>query len=261
MLLPGIDQCNTKHAQPQPAAQASTATNQQSDPSPLNAYINVQEGGHSQPASLHLADDSASSLSRGPTDPAASSRAAQGQSKALAGPQLQPVLQHGSRGNQLKRVNTSTTVPQQSSSPVVDIVGLPSTMAEPQCAENALAIKHMPATQQRSVSASPIPAKALKLQKAAATQPQQQPRAVAAGMRYDCQQLKLLPEDQALHSECMARMQCSSSEPSQALRYVQRAKLADDMAKAAAEDSADAASAHAGKEAEMPHHITSHTIL
>ena len=254
--LSGVDQCNTEHAQSQPATQASTATNQQSDPKSLTDCMNAKKGDHSQPASLHLPDDSAISLSRGRTGPAVSSKAAEGPSKASAGPQLQPVLQHGNRGNQLKRVNTSMPVPQQSSSPIVDIVGLPSSSAEAQYADSAIAAK--PAMQQQSVDTSPAPAKP---QKAAAKQRQRQAPTALAGMRHDCQQLKLLPEDQALHSECMARMQCNSSKPSQATRYVQRAKLADDMAQAAAEDNASASGTIAGEQLKHMHNVEAAVLL
>lgn len=184
---------------------------------------------------------------------AASSEALQA---ACAGPQLQPVLKHASRVGQLARADTAMKpVACFSASDAVQSQRVPGSNAE-RCRTNsaaaAAATKQSSDAQQHPANAYLCPAKATKPRKAAATtakrqQQQQQASLSAASVHFDCQQLKLLPGDVPLHSECMARMQRNSAEPSQTSRYIQRARLTDEMAQASGEDSAVTGATLAGK--------------
>ena len=166
------------------------------------------------------------------------------------GPQLQPVLKHATRINQPGRAVTAVqSVACFSASAAVQSQELPRTKEEKRCADSAAAAdaaKQSSDAQRHSATASRRPAKVTKLQKAATAKRQQQAEVSVSNRHLDCQQLKLLPEDVPLHSECMARMQHNSAEPSQS-RYIQRARLADELAQVAAEDSAGTGAVHAGK--------------
>lgn len=212
---------------------------------------------HGQSLELKAAALNDANLPEGGTAPAMNGIPASSHSFQVprAGPQLQPVLKHATRFSQEGQPHTATPpVACFSASAAVRSQQLPGNDTEACDADStaaAGATKQSSNPLYHSATASPCPAKITKQRKTAAAsakrQQRQQVQPSAANERFDCQQLKLLPEDLPLHSECMVRMQHKSAEPGQASRYIQRARLADQSAQAISEDSAASTAPNIGK--------------
>ena len=196
-----------------------------------------------------VAAHNGANLPEGGTVPAVNSLLASNHSFQVpcVGPHLQPVLKHATRFGQEGQARTAAPpVACFSASAAVQSQQLPGNNTEACPADStaaAAAAKQSSDAQHHSANASPCPAKITKQHKTAAAsakrQQRQQAQSSVANERFDCQQLKLLPQDLPLHSECMVRMQRNSAEPNQASRYIQRARLADQSAQAIGEDSTD----------------------
>ena len=210
-----------------------------------------------QSAEPQIAVQSCADLPPDATAPAANSVPASSYPLQVpcAGPQLQPVLKHATRfSQQWQAQTTNRPVACFSASAAGQLQNLPGNDTDT-CRANstaaAAATKQSSDAQHHSADATPCPAKIPKqrMTAAASARWQQQPQAQlsVAKERFDCQQLKLLPQDLPLHSECMVRMQRSSAEPSQASRYIQRARLADQSAQAIGEDSDDRGAPNVGR--------------
>lgn len=172
-----------------------------------------------------------------------------------AGPRLQPVLKHASRFSQQGQAQTANMpVACFSASAAAQSQKLPGRDTQTCRADStagAAAIKQSSDAQHHSATATPCPAKTIKQRQTAAASDkrnqQRQAQLSVATEHFDRQQLKLLPQDLPLHSECMVRMQHNSAEPSQASRYMLRARLADQSAQVIGEDIVDPSAPDVGE--------------
>lgn len=247
----------TDQAESQPDSKPNGALHQLQQPAneTLHHYLNsnrdrLPPDGQSEP---QYASHHATSLPQHSTAPVVNGMPANSHSFQIpcARPQLQPVLKHATRFSQ--QAHTATLpVACFSASDAVQSQNLTGSAAETCPADGtaaAVATKQSSDPHHPSANAFFAPAQVTKQRKVPAAaakrqqqqqqrqqqqaQQAQQARAPVADECLDCQQLRLLPEDVPLHSECMVRMQHSSAEPGQASRYIQGARLADNMAQAA----------------------------
>ncbi|KAL3156943.1 hypothetical protein ABBQ38_001202 [Trebouxia sp. C0009 RCD-2024] len=164
-----------------------------------------------------------------------------------AGPQLQPVLKHATRVSQRGQAVTAVQPTACfSASTAVASQGLPgiqaTTLSTDSAAAAAAAAKQPLDAQHKSANASRQSARVTKSQKAAtAKQQQQQAEGPVANVQFDCQQLKLLPGDLPLHSECWSGCGAAQQSLVNQVRYMQRAALADNSIHAIKEDIAQEA--------------------
>ena len=263
MTASGDTLLGTDQAQSQPAAQSKGASALFQQPASETQKPCLASQKDPLPADGHLAEPkvavrSGANLSANGPAPGVDGTPASSHSFQVpaSGPHLQPVLKQASRFSQQGQARTDNSpVACFSASAAVKSQKQPGNDTQTCHADStaaAAATKHSSGAQHHSANATtPCPAKITKQRKTAAAsakrQQQQQAQLPVAKERFDCQQLKLLPQDVVLHSECMARMQRKSAEPSQASRYIQRASLADQSAQAIGEDNADPGAPDVGK--------------
>ena len=254
---------DAQHATSSAQLPATQAENQNWNPLPEShaQALDLSTGAaDSQPARLQPAMNGIAYYAEDSMGHPTKDAVADSSSRASAGPQLQPVLQHGSRTNPAKRENPLMRRGQQSASPSIDFPSVPSDMVDTHSADSAAALanvlipSHAP---HQSANAAVAPAKASKPGRslmataagasAAAAQTQKKAHKLATEHTYDCQGLKLLSGDTPLHSECLARMSRKPGDSTQSLVYVERANLADNMARTMMDDTVTDRGIHAGK--------------
>lgn len=258
MTASGDALIGTDQAHSQPGAQSKGASPLFQQPARETQKVCLPSKKDSLPADGHLAEpkvavhSSAHLPAEGPAPAVDGSHSFQ---VPCSSPHMQPVLKQASRFSQHGQAYTANSPVACFSAPAAvqahTLLGNDTETCRADSTAAAAATKQSFDAQHHSANATPCPAKITTQHKTAAASAKRHQRRQAqlpvANEGFDCQQLKLLPQDLPLHSECMVRMQRKSAEPSQASRYIQRARLADQSAQAIGEDNADSGAPDVGK--------------